>query len=724
VRTLVGCLLLVAGVGGLGYVGATQTAVAIQSAIAAAALGSVESSRYSVQTQVTGRDVSVTGQASDQTELALLQAMLKSLDGVRVVDVSGVGILPMVDQYTLKATRQVDGSTAISGVVPSDADRRRLTENIAELTPNLTLASGVPDADWVDVARLGLTALGTMKYGEMTMTDHTLLLRGLVRNPDELNITLGGLERLPEAYSLITEIDLEDDRTPLRLMLVLRDGVIAGEGKFPSDITATAIEEIFGTADPIAIDQAVIAAFDPQWPVVARTAMQGLSQLIDGVLEIERRDVSLIGTGTPDAIAQVGTLLATVPENFNVTVDLGLWDDGAPLGFIMEWDGSVASVSGKYPAGFTLRDPAGVAVENVGTTSLRPAVTPDFSTNAAVGTSALGMMTTGTLRVSENQITLTGTAASPQVGLAMDEVLANAAPDTEISREITYLDDGSPAAWTLTYDAATGAMIVGRLPAGLAIGDLDLALGLDAISGPPATARDDDDVASSVEALQIVAGYLPELEALTYARAGDQSALDLVLSPGVDLDLVANDLAERLPTDVAFSLSPLEILPESGTTRTNAATGLDEIFTDGFWLPNVVFDGYIDVADCAAQTLNILERGQIGFLSSSARLDATSIRTINALAAVVLPCVAADLTLEIGGHTDSSGDELTNNALSQDRANAVRAALIVRGVPENAMTAFGFGPTQPITDNATPEGRAANRRTDITWFAAGALRDP
>jgi OOP family OmpA-OmpF porin len=716
--------LLIAGVGGLGYVGATQNAVAIQSTIAADAREAVEISRYSVQTQVTGRDVSVTGQVTDQTELALLQAMLKSLDGVRLVDVSGVDTLPLVAPYALTATRQADGSTTLSGVIPSDADRGALIGNLVGPTPNLTLAAGVPDADWVDVARLGLTALGTLKYGEMTLTDRTLLLRGLTRNPDELTATLAGLERLPEAYSLISEIDLEDDGTPLRLMLTLRDGVIAGEGKFPSDITATAIEEIFGTAESIAINQAVIPAFDPQWPVVARTAMQGFAQLIDGVLEIGGRDVSLIGTGTPDAIAQAGTLLATVPETFSVTVDLGLWDDGAPLEFIMEWDGSVASASGKYPAGFTLRDPAGVAITNAGTTSFRPAATSDFSTNAAVGTSALGLMSTGTLRVRETQITLTGTAASPLVGLAMDEVLANAAPDTAITREITYLDDGSPAAWTLTYDAAIGAMIEGRLPAGLAIGDLDLALGLDAISGTPATALDDTDVGSSMDTMQIVAAYLPELETLTYARAGDQSALDLVLSPGVDLDLVANDLAERLPTDVAFSLSPLEDLPERGTTRTNAATGLDEIFTDGFWLPNVVFDGDVDVVACAAQTLNILERGQIGFLSSSARLDATSIRTINALAAVVLPCAAADLTLEVGGHTDSSGDELTNNALSQDRANAVRAALIVRGVPENAMTAFGFGPTQPITDNATPEGRAANRRTDITWFAAGALRDP
>jgi OOP family OmpA-OmpF porin len=660
----------------------------------------------------------------DQTELALLQAMLKSVDGVRVVDVSGVGALQLVDLYALTATRKIDGSTALSGVIPSDADRGKLTENIAALTLDLTLAAGVPDADWVDVAGLGLTALGTLKYGEMTLSDRTLLLRGLVRSPDELDATLSGLERLPEAYSLNAEIDVEDDGRPFRLMLTLRDGVVTGEGKFPSDITATAIEEFFGTGESIAIDQAVIPAFDPQWPVVARTAMQGLSQLIDGVLEIERRNVSLSGTGTPDGIAQVDTLLATLPETYSVSVDIGLWDDGAPLEFIMQWDGNVASASGKYPAGFTLRDLAGVDVANAGTTSFRPAETTAFSTNAAVGTLALGLMSTGTLRVTETHIMLTGTVVSPQVGLAMDEALTSAAPDTEVTREITYLDDGSPAAWTLTYDAATGAMIEGRLPVGLAIGDLDLALGLDVISGTPATALDDTDVGSSVETLKIVAGYLPELEALIYARDADQSALDLVLSPGVDLDLVANDLAERLPTDVALSLSPLEDLPERGTTRTNAGTGLDERFTDGFWLPNVVFEGDVDVATCAAQTLNILERGQIEFLSSSARLDATSIRTINALAAVVLPCVAADLTLEIGGYTDSSGDELTNNALSQDRANAVRAALIVRGVPEIAMTAFGFGQTQPIADNETPEGRAANRRTNITWFAAGALRDP
>lgn len=728
-RKLIGCLVLITGVGGLGYIGATQNAVHIQSAIATDAQAMADSSRHSMQTQVTGRDVFVTGLVTDQTELAVFQVMFNSLDGVRVVDVSGVETLPVADPYFIKVTRQVDGSIIISGVIPSNADRDVLVEKsdglLDDLVADLTLAAGVPDADWVDDAALGLTALGVLDYGQMTLSDRTLMLQGLVRNPVALNAALAGLERRPEAYRLINQIDVVDDGTPLRLTLTLRDETVVGEGKFPADIRASAIADIFGTSEGVTTIQSVIPAFDPQWPTVARTAMDGLSQLIDGVVEISGRDVSLTGTGTPKGIAQAGTFLATVPDTYAVTIDLGLWDDGAPLDFTMQWDGSVASASGKYPAGFTLRDPAGVAVTNAGTNSFRPAETVRFSTNAAVGTSALGLMSTGTLRVTETAITLTGTAASPLAWHAMGEVLANAAPDTEITREITYLDDGFPAAWTLTYDAAKGAFIVGRLPAGLAIGDIDLALGLDAISAIPATALDDTGFGSILETLQIVADYMPEIETLTYAHAEDQSALDLVLSPGVDLDIVSNDLAERLPTDVAFSLSPLEVLPETGTIRTSVVTGLDEIFTGDFWLPNVaLLDVDVDVVACAAQTSNILERGQIRFLSLSARLDATSIRPINALAAVVLPCVAADLTLDIGGHTDSSGDELTNNALSQDRANAVRTALIARGVPDIAMTAFGFGQTQPIADNETPEGRAANRRTDITWFAQGALRAP
>lgn len=67
--------------------------------------------------------------------------------------------------------------------------------------------------------------------------------------------------------------------------------------------------------------------------------------------------------------------------------------------------------------------------------------------------------------------------------------------------------------------------------------------------------------------------------------------------------------------------------------------------------------------------------------------------------------------MEIQGHTDSSGRAAANNALSQQRADAVRAVLVNEfGVAGDHITAKGYGSSQPVADNKTAEGRAQNRR--------------
>src|SRR5208337_4128055 len=72
-----------------------------------------------------------------------------------------------------------------------------------------------------------------------------------------------------------------------------------------------------------------------------------------------------------------------------------------------------------------------------------------------------------------------------------------------------------------------------------------------------------------------------------------------------------------------------------------------------------------------------------------------------------------DWRLSIVGHTDSTGDPMHNVVLSSDRANAIVAALVERGVDPQRLVTAGLGESRPMTSNATPEGRALNRRVEL-----------
>jgi outer membrane protein OmpA-like peptidoglycan-associated protein len=69
--------------------------------------------------------------------------------------------------------------------------------------------------------------------------------------------------------------------------------------------------------------------------------------------------------------------------------------------------------------------------------------------------------------------------------------------------------------------------------------------------------------------------------------------------------------------------------------------------------------------------------------------------------------------MEIDGHTDNSGASAHNLALSQQRAEAVKAQLIAMGIDASRLSTKGFGDTKPISDNSTPEGKANNRRVEF-----------
>ncbi len=72
-------------------------------------------------------------------------------------------------------------------------------------------------------------------------------------------------------------------------------------------------------------------------------------------------------------------------------------------------------------------------------------------------------------------------------------------------------------------------------------------------------------------------------------------------------------------------------------------------------------------------------------------------------------------TVTIVGHTDSSGTEAYNQALSIRRADSVKNYLMSKGISSSVMSTSGMGESQPVASNATSEGRAQNRRVEVSF---------
>jgi len=102
----------------------------------------------------------------------------------------------------------------------------------------------------------------------------------------------------------------------------------------------------------------------------------------------------------------------------------------------------------------------------------------------------------------------------------------------------------------------------------------------------------------------------------------------------------------------------------------------------------------------------------INFDTGKASIKPDSLPTIEQVAAMLKS--APELKLEVGGHTDNVGAVDANQKLSEDRARAVMAALVGKGIAAGRLTAKGYGQTAPVADNRNEEGRAKNRRVELT----------
>jgi OOP family OmpA-OmpF porin len=167
-----------------------------------------------------------------------------------------------------------------------------------------------------------------------------------------------------------------------------------------------------------------------------------------------------------------------------------------------------------------------------------------------------------------------------------------------------------------------------------------------------------------------------------------------------DNDGVTSD-KDRCP-----ATSPGAVVDQFGCARDDDNDGVPDHVDR---CPNTVSGARVDVSGCAIK--DVIRLPGVNF--------ETGVNVILPGADPVLQAAAAtlnlypDVQIEVAGHTDSVGSEELNRELSQARAETVRQLLIGFGVAEDRLTAVGYGESQPIQDNVTSVGRAANRRVEL-----------
>lgn len=123
-----------------------------------------------------------------------------------------------------------------------------------------------------------------------------------------------------------------------------------------------------------------------------------------------------------------------------------------------------------------------------------------------------------------------------------------------------------------------------------------------------------------------------------------------------------------------------------------------------------IAEGGVELYDKLMTDGKIVTTG-IRFDVNKATIKPESMGVINEIAKLMQD--HSDIKFSVEGHTDSDGDDASNQKLSEARANSVKNALVDLGIDASRLETKGFGESNPVSDNTTPEGKANNRRVEF-----------
>ncbi len=212
----------------------------------------------------------------------------------------------------------------------------------------------------------------------------------------------------------------------------------------------------------------------------------------------------------------------------------------------------------------------------------------------------------------------------------------------------------------------------------------------------------------------LLSGTYPEADAATMAVTFEGETYAMGGSDQLSSDGKGN-WSVLTPRDLPPGRYDVKVVvaDEAGNQRSDTTTNEIEIVAPGqadTAEPDAASQA-VSASQCQVLFDNMLAEQQIEFSPGKAEIQGKNANLLNRLMGVIKQC--GDVKIEIGGHTDWQGPGKFNQALSERRANAVRDALLARGASADNISAVGYGESQPIANNRTRKGRAANRRTEF-----------
>jgi len=549
--------------------------------------------------------------------------------------------------------------------------------------------------DLAGAAAAGLTESHSWARVEASARD--LRLTGNAPSPeaaaDAMRIAAGtaGVRAVEDRTALLPLAD------PYRLAVRFKDGALLLEGHVPDDATRNALLEAVkaGLPDATVDARLELARGAPEgFPALAAHVLGLLPGLAEGTIELSGDDLGISGVvRSPGDFDSVTRTLSTLPSGRLAALDL------TPAGVEpYTWslrrtsDGVVFEGFAPSPAA---RDallrasgealPAGIAVENRMLVAAGVPPSLDWAEAAGFLAALLPRLSEGAFAIAGTELTFEGRAATPQAYEELASALGRDLPGGLTLAGATLRQPLIvPYDWLLSPGADGAVVLSGHVP--------DRETGARLVDAARRAG------ASEVEDRQRLGAGAPD---------GFEQALSAALAVAMRLEGGRVELSGGRLTVAGQALTG----PAANELRSSLARSAPPGIELDAVIGTLPVGPPVSPQDCQARLDATFARGAIGFETGSAEILPGSFGLLDRLAYDLRHCPSA--VVEIGGHTDSEGADDANLALSQARADAVKAYLARAGVLPGKLQARGFGETEPRAGNDTPEGRAQNRRIEF-----------